>query len=628
MCGIAGFIALDDRSTEVERTMIVEAMCDAIRHRGPDHRGVFVKGRAAVGMQRLAIIDVAHGQQPIFSEDGRFAIVFNGEIYNYREIRKELEAKGRRFSTNSDTETILNTYLEFGEKCVLKLRGMFAFAILDTKDDSLYIARDRVGKKPLFFATASDGAFVFASEIKSILEYPDIDSSIDFSALDAYVTFGYVPEDYCIFRSIRKLMPGHFLTYKYHKQSTTKYWDFSYNDRDIRSARTEHELALQVREQVREAVSVRLMSEVPLGAFLSGGVDSSTIVAMMAELSDRPVKTFSIGFNEASYNELPYARLVAERFATEHHEFIVTPDLSEMVDDIAWHFDEPFADSSALPTYLVSKLAREHVTVVLSGDGGDEIFGGYSRYATNRRLGFFSYMPGLLRSVSRVLSERLSDRARGKNFLYHISLDRVGQYIDLVSHSNLPKRKKLYSDSMVRELSGYEESPEQYLRSFANTLHGSDHLSRLLYIDSKSYLPSDILTKVDRMTMAHSLEARAPLLDHKLIEFVSGIPGHMKMKASELKYIFKSSMEGILPDSILHRKKQGFAVPIDEWINDKLNDRITDTVLNNWAIREGLFRRDYIENLLSEHRVRRRDHSYFLWLIFMLELWHSKYFRN
>ncbi|MBK7704643.1 MAG: asparagine synthase (glutamine-hydrolyzing) [Acidobacteria bacterium] len=622
MCGIAGFISKDAAET-AGRERLLDAMCRVITHRGPDEQGTIVKDRAALGMRRLSIIDLKSGQQPIFDCSGNLAIVFNGEIYNYRDLKKDLEARGHKFKTHSDTETIVHAYEEFGADCVKFLRGMFAFAIYDFRDESLFIARDRVGKKPLFYSLRPDGDLVFGSELKSLLEF-GIDREIDYAALDSYLTFGYVPEEFCIFKGVRKLLPGHFLKFQNGSVTTNQYWDFDYSGTD--EAKTEAEYVELVRDKLREAVRIRLVSEVPLGAFLSGGVDSSSIVALMSEFSETPVKTFSIGFNEDTFSELKFARVAAKRFETEHHEFIVTPDLVEVVDQLVWHFDEPFADSSALPTFMVSKMAREFVTVVLTGDGGDELFAGYTRYAIDKRRSGLEKLPASVRrSLLRPLSEALPAGAKGRNFLYNTSLDAVDRYIDSVSHFGKLKKPSLYSSSMRTNLDGRDGGAEAIFRDHASKPSSGDPTDRLLYLDGKTYLPSDILTKVDRMSMAASLEARAPLLDHELIELVQKIPAGLKLKGLETKYIFKKAMEGIVPDEILYREKQGFGVPINEWINAELKNRIREDLRARKTVERGYFEAKYIETLLDEHERGRRDHSHSLWILWMLELWHRRY---
>lgn len=623
MCGIAGFINREVRDSASSENLL-DAMCRVITHRGPDEQGMAVEGRAALGMRRLSIIDLKGGQQPIYNSDGSKFIVFNGEIYNYRELREDLISRGYKFKTNSDTETIIHAYDEFGPDCVKRLRGMFAFAIWDKKDASLFIARDRVGKKPLFYSHKPGGSFVFGSELKVLLTHGEISREIDHAALDSYLTFGYVPEEFCIFKEAKKLLPGHHLLFKNGEVRTAQYWDLDYSSPpDIRS---EDEYVEVLREKIREAVKVRLISEVPLGAFLSGGVDSSSIVGFMSQILDQPVKTFSIGFNEDSFNELKYARMAAKHFGTDHHEFTLTPDFVDIIDELVWHFDEPFSDSSALPTYMVSKMARDYVTVVLSGDGGDELFAGYTRYVIDRERSGFEKLPsGLRRSVLGSVSKALPHGAKGKNFLYNVSLDAVDRYIDSVSQFNRPRRESLYSGDFRAGLNGSFGVGESVFQKLAGSTSSTGQIDRLLYLDSKTYLPGDILTKVDRMSMAASLEARVPLLDHELIEFVTRIPSELKLKSLETKYIFKKAMEGIVPNEILYREKQGFGVPIGDWINVQLKDRIHSDLTDAKTIGRGYFNLKYIYTLLDEHRRNRRDHSHALWVLWMLELWHRRF---
>ncbi|CAN5854369.1 amidotransferase 1, exosortase A system-associated [soil metagenome] len=627
MCGIAGFISKEKNAPVGERGQLLDEMCRVITHRGPDEQGTIVKDRAALGMRRLSIIDLKTGQQPIFDCAGNLAIVFNGEIYNFLELKSDLEKRGHKFKTHSDTETIVHAFEEFGTDCLKHLRGMFAFAIYDFRDESLFIARDRVGKKPLFFSKTKQGNFVFGSELKSLIEHGEISKEIDFAALDAYLTFGYVPEEFCIFKDVKKLAPGEFLIYKNGEIKTEKYWDFSYTKNS--EIKTENEYIEILREKLKEAVKVRLISEVPLGAFLSGGVDSSAIVATMSQILEQPVKTFSIGFNEDSFDELKFARIAAKHFNTEHHEFIVTPDLVEIVDDLVWHFDEPFADSSALPTFMVSKLAREFVTVILSGDGGDELFAGYTRYVTDKKRGGLEKLPKFVRqNLLQKLSEKLPHGAKGKNYLYNASLDAVERYIDSISHFGSLKKNALYAENFAENLNGDFGKGAEIYRQIAFSISSENQTDKLLYLDSKTYLPSDILTKVDRMTMANSLEARVPLLDHELIEFVQTIPAELKLKGFETKYIFKKALEGIVPNEILYREKQGFGVPIGDWINLQLKDRIHSDLLEKKTLERGYFDEKYIKVLLDEHSKNRRDHSHALWILWMLELWHRQFVDN
>lgn len=624
MCGITGFISRDSDAAEAPRADLLRRMCESIIHRGPDEQGMLVRGRAALGMRRLSIIDVKSGQQPMFTEDGSLAIVYNGEIYNFQTVRQELIGLGHSFKTNSDTEVVVHAFQEFGEACLEKLRGMFAFAIWDQRDESLFIARDRVGKKPLFYGQSDAGELVFGSELKTLLTHGGVKREVDLAALDAYLSFGYVPEEFCILKGVKKLLPGHFLRYRDGTVETKKYWDFDLTLPDER--RSEEDWASELRGKITEAVKIRLISEVPLGAFLSGGVDSSTIVAMMAKLSGKPVKTFSIGFREDSFDELKYARLAAKEFHTDHHEFIVTPDLFDLIGEVVWHFDEPFADQSSLPTFMLSKMARDHVTVVLSGDGGDELFAGYERYVIDQGRNKFASVPGFVRDkLMRRVSAALPHGARGKNFLHNVSLDPIDRYLDSISAFNGPRKEMLYSHELVDSLNGERSAGESVFRKYGSTSGLSDPIARLLYLDSKTYLPGDILTKVDRMTMANSIEARVPLLDHELIEFVGLMPSSLKMKGRETKYILKKAMEGLVPREILYREKQGFGVPIGEWINNQLRDRINDDLADSRSIGRGYFDSRYINTLLKEHANGRRDHANSLWMLWMLELWFRRY---
>jgi asparagine synthase (glutamine-hydrolysing) len=623
MCGIAGFVDLQQRLPRDEAAATLEQMCRVIAHRGPDDQGTMQTDDGAhLGMRRLSIIDLAGGHQPISNEDGTVSIVFNGEIYNYRELQPELEARGHHFQTHSDTEVIVHSYEEFGPDCVSKLRGMFAFAIWDAKKQSLFIARDRVGKKPLYYTLTSEGALIFGSELKSLLQHPSMRREINPQAIDAYLTWGYVPDPLSILKGIRKLPPGHYLTFANGRVDVTCYWDFRYEPVQGETSRRAEDYLEELRSLLSESVRLRLIADVPLGAFLSGGIDSSTIVGLMAREMSQPVKTFSIGFNEDSYNELKYARIAARHFGTDHHEFVVTPDLCQIVDDLAWFLDEPFADSSAIPTYMVSKLAREHVKVVLSGDGGDELFAGYTRYVIDQRRSGFAGLPRFVRhGLMAPLSRHLPHGARGRNFLHNVALDSLDRYLDSISIFTELNKPLLYTDAFRGQLqrNGDEVIP---FRSYAERVRTGEPLDTLLYIDSKTYLPGDILTKVDRMSMAVSLEARVPLLDHKLIEFVNSIPASLKLNGLETKHVFKQAIRDFVPAEILNRPKQGFGVPVDEWINQQLRERIHDTLTEQRTRERGYIAPAYVQLLLDEHERGRRDHSTQLWTLFMLELWH------
>jgi len=625
MCGIAGFVdrwtAGEARAGE-ERAAILQRMCDVIKHRGPDDSGYMKQTGVALGMRRLSIIDLAGGHQPISGEDGSVTIVFNGEIYNFLEIKPKLEARGHRFKTNSDTEAIVHGYEEYGPECLKQLRGMFAFAIWDERAQSLFVARDRAGKKPLYYTVTPSGTFVFGSELKVLLEHPEVEPEIDPQALDAYLTLGYVPDPLSIFKQVYKLPPGHYLIFSQGQVRVSRYWDFEFRPS---AARSEEDYLEELRVLLDESVRLRLISDVPLGAFLSGGIDSSSVVALMARHTAQPVKTFSIGFHEDSYNELKYARLTAEKFGTDHHEFFVTPDICSIVDELVWHFDEPFADSSAIPTYMVSKLARDHVTVVLSGDGGDELFAGYTRYVVDSKRRSFDHLPKVLREgLMRPLSQHLPHATWGRNYLHNVSLDPLARYLDSVSVFTALNRRSLYTQDFKRSLDS-GNYPARLFQQLIAELPSEDPLERLLYLDSKTYLPGDILTKVDRMSMAVSLEARAPLLDHKLIEFVTSIPASLKLAGWETKYLLKKAVQDLVPAEILHRPKQGFGVPIQEWINQQLRSRLRETLTESRTRQRGYLDARYVDVLLDEHERGRRDHSMQLWSLFMLELWQRQF---
>ncbi|HKO62557.1 MAG TPA: asparagine synthase (glutamine-hydrolyzing) [Pyrinomonadaceae bacterium] len=626
MCGIAGFVDLwnaTESRCKQERAQTLENMCRVIRHRGPDDQGVMVDAGVALGMRRLSIIDLSGGRQPISNEDGTVRIVFNGEIYNYRDLQSELGALGHQLQTNSDTETIVHLYEEYGPACVDSLRGMFAFALWDDREKKLFIARDRVGKKPLYYSVTRQGTLVFGSELKSLLQHPEVTREINPNAIDAYFSLGYVPDPLTIFQNIEKLPPGHHLTFQDGRLSIERYWDFKYDTNGNGHSAVDY--LDELRALLDESVRIRLISDVPLGAFLSGGIDSSAVVALMARNLDQPVKTFSIGFKEDSYNELKYARLTAKKFGTEHHEFFVTPEICDVVDELAWHFDEPFADSSAVPTYMVSKLAREHVAVVLTGDGGDELFAGYTRYVTEQKRRGFDFLPGAIKKgLMGPISRTLPHGAFGRNYLHNVSLDSVDRYLDSVSIFTAPNKNLLYTNDFSATVSS-----NQQMSSFFNELNDkvktTASLDSLLYIDSKTYLPGDILTKVDRASMAVSLEARVPLLDHKLIEFVTRIPAGMKMSGLETKHIFKQAVSDLIPAEILNRPKQGFGIPLQQWINRQLRGRIRDTLNDPRTQQRGYVSKSHVAVLLKEHENGRRDHSMALWSLLMLELWHRNF---
>jgi asparagine synthase (glutamine-hydrolysing) len=597
---------------------LIARMLSVIEHRGPDGEGHYTEPGVAMGMRRLAIIDLATGRQPISNEDGSIWVVFNGEIYNYRELRGLLLARGHKLRTQTDTETIAHLYEDEGERCVERLRGMFAFAVWDRRERRLFLARDRVGKKPLHYALAGR-TLVFGSEIKSLLQHPGVKREINLRAISDFLSFGYVPDPATAFAGVRKLPPGHTLTFKDGLINTRRYWDFDYSrDPGGRKPEPREEYYIErLRELIAESVRVRLESDVPLGAFLSGGIDSSVVVAMMAR--EMKVKTFSIGFSDSDFDELRYARIAARHFGADHHEFVVTPDVCRLVEEIVWHHDEPFADVSSVPTYVVAKMAREHVTVALSGDGGDEVFAGYERYVVDRRSRRYERIPAFLSRALLRASRALPQGAYGKRFLRNIALEPAARYVDSVTYFDRDSQLSLFSEDARRALAGYDPA-RRFELTFAKPVTRS-RLERQLYLDSKTYLPGDILVKVDRMSMANSLETRSPLLDHRLIEFAQTIPASLKLRGLETKYILKRAAAGLIPEEIINRPKQGFDVPIRRWFNRELREMLDDTLNDRRARERGDFNHRAVLAILDEHRRGVRDHSRQLWSLLVLELW-------
>lgn len=625
MCGICGKIDFTGKAVDGG---LIRSMAAALAHRGPDDEGVYLDRNAGLGHRRLSIIDLSPaGHQPMTNEDGTIWIVLNGEIYNFPELRDELLRKGHVFRSHSDTEAVIHLYEEEGVECVRRLRGMFAFAIWDARSESLFLARDRVGKKPLFYR--HDGkAFHFGSEIKAILRDPSVRRAPDHAAIHHYLTYQDVPSPWTAFQDIKKLPPAHSLTVKNGRIEIRRYWKLSYLPK---IASGEEDLKREVVERLREAVRIRLMSDVPLGAFLSGGVDSSATVALMAGVMQKPVKTFSIGFKEEAYNELRYARMVAERYGTDHAEFIVEPDAVEILPKLVWHYNEPFADSSAVPTYYVSKLAREHVTVILNGDGGDENFAGYGRYtavlfaSTMRR-----FFPASVVRAALPLITKLPHRGDPNGFIWRL-IRFCQEYArtpemrnaSFLSHFSPEMKKTLYTDDF-RRLTGGRDSFDlvagHYREAEADTV-----LDRLLYADVMMYLPDDLLVKVDIASMANSLEARSPFLDHEFMEFAARIPSSLKLNGRTTKHILKEALRGMLPPEVLFREKMGFGVPIDHWFRNDLREMAYDTLLGQTAAGRGYFRTDAVKNILDEHVSGAWNWQYHIWNLLMLELWHRQF---
>jgi asparagine synthase (glutamine-hydrolysing) len=622
MCGIAGFVessATRSAFAKDAARFLAQRMCDAIRHRGPDDEGLFVDEGVALGMRRLSIIDLSTGNQPIHNEDRTIWIVFNGEIYNYRDLRRELEAAGHRFYTATDTETIVHAYEQWGTAAIARLRGMFGLAIWDQRTRTLLLARDRIGIKPLHYAVAG-GCLYFGSEIKSLLCVPDVPRELDADALDHYLSFLYTPRDRSIFKGVNKLPPGHLLTWTDGAVHIEQYWQLPAGETFEGS---EADAVAALDGVLTDAVRSHLMSDVPLGAFLSGGVDSSTVVALMAQTAGARVKTFSIGFDVPEFDELEHARRVARHFDTDHHEFVVKPDAVSILDRLVSHFDEPFADSSAIPTWYVSEVARRHVTVVLSGDGGDELFGGYDRYLPHPRVAAFDrYSPAALRTVASAAAAALPHGVRGKNFLRHVGRDERGRYIDSVRYFGADEKPALLARDLQRQLTGDPEA--QLARHFDRYAH-LPWATQMMRFDAETYLPEDVLTKVDRMSMAHSIESRVPLLDNEVIAFASSLPASLKIRNGRRKHVLKEVAARLLPRDLLDRRKQGFGVPLGVWFRGNLRELFADTLLAPSGAANHYFQRPFVRRLLDEHLAGRRDHTLRLWQLVVFDRWHNQY---
>lgn len=629
MCGIF-CIASSDRV--VERPL-VSKLTDTLSHRGPDDAGVHVEEGVGLGHRRLSIIDLDGGHQPVFNEDGTLSIVFNGEIYNFMELKDELCAKGHVFATKSDTETILHAYEEWGEACVDRLRGMFSFAIWDRPRKRLFCARDRLGIKPFFYATFG-GTLLCASEMKAILSYPGFKREMDTAALAAYFDLSYIPAPLTIYKGIRKLPPGHTLTWEAGKARTRKYWDLTFNP-DTNMG--ESELIDRFMDLLSESVRIHLITEVPLGAFLSGGVDSGTIVALMAGATSGPVNTFCIGFGGATggyLDERAYARMIADRYSLNHRDYEVTPDLGGIVDKVVRAFDEPFADDSSIPSYFVCKMARENVTVALSGLGGDEIFTGYERHLGFRLRSVYQAVPKFLRNglLSRLV-DRLPERSDGhytvnhaKRFIRSGALPYDECYIGYLTKMSPAVRSALFSDSamMSREMEAGRSILLGHFNS-ENVKGGAGSLDRALYCDIKTYLPEDILAVTDRMSMQHSLEVRVPFLDHKFMEFCANIPSGLKMKGFKKKYLLKKAATPLLPEAILTHRKQGFVGPMASWLKNDLREYARQTLSEKALSAHGLLNPVTVKKALDDHFSGREIHDTLIWSLIVFQKWYEMY---
>jgi asparagine synthase (glutamine-hydrolysing) len=622
MCGIAGIF--DFRGPgDIDRGLL-RRMTEIIAHRGPDGDGFHFAPGIGLGHRRLAIVDLVTGDQPQFNEDGTVCVVFNGEIYNFQPLMAELAALGHAFRTRSDTEVIVHAWEEWGEDCLDRFNGMFAFALWDARREALFLARDRLGEKPLYYTTLADGRLLFASELKALALSPDIDRRLDPQAIEEFFAYGYIPDPRSIFRGVKKLAPGHSLLVRRGKPPPEPrcYWDVRFVDGGtIRREEAAEELIARLRESVR----MRMIADVPLGAFLSGGVDSSGVVAMMAGLKTEPVSTFSIAFGAKGWDESAYAAEIARRYRADHHVKEVDPNSFDLLDRLATIYDEPFGDSSAIPTFRVCAMARENVTVALSGDGGDEVFAGYRRYRWHcfeervRRV-----VPASLRrpffGIAGALYPKLDwapRPLRAKATLEELARDTTEAYFSSVSICGTALRRRLFSPGLERELQGYDGV--EVLRSHMRRCGSEDPLSQVQYADFKTYLPGDILTKDDRASMASSLEVRVPLLDHTIVEWVAGLPSHFKLHGREGKHIFKTALEPYVAKEILYRPKQGFAVPLAAWFRGPLRRRLRDTLLGPVVRESGLFDTGTIATLLDQHQSGERDHSAALWTLSMTE---------
>jgi asparagine synthase (glutamine-hydrolysing) len=624
MCGIAGFWMQQPDCSYDELSPRLQTMIHTLHHRGPDDQGTWTDGCAGLAHARLSIIDLTgHAHQPMHDGDDQIHLVFNGEIYNFQELRADLEKAGHRFHSHSDTEVIVYGYKEWGLKVLDHLRGMFAFALWDSKQQLLLLARDRVGKKPLFYHW-HDNTLLFASEIKAILTWPGVKREADLEGLHHYLTHQYVPAPWSAFKGIKKLPAAHyFVVENGHAADPKPYWRLP-SPRKTKSRPIE-ELKEELLTNLKESVRLRMISDVPLGAFLSGGVDSSAIVAMMAQQSSEPVKTFSIGFEEEEYDETRYARMVAERYETDHHELIVRPDALAVLPKLIWYYNEPFADPSAIPTYYVSEMARRHVTVALNGDGGDESFLGYRRYMDYLSDRWQRQVPLPLRALSGVVADRITPVVKRFGRLGHVQ-----KVLQQVSGTDA----EFYARSIVYfyeqdKVYGYGEAMQGYLESSALKIldpyfaEAPSMLAGTAWADIHTYLPDDLLVKVDIASMAHSLEARSPLLDHKLMEWAATIPANQKVWGTESKALLKSAMEDHLPHDVIYRPKMGFGVPIDHWLRKELKELAYDTLLSQKTIERGLFDAAFVKGLLDKHCSKSEEHHTRIWALLIMELWYQ-----
>ena len=631
MCGICGIASLKNKQPSSRE--LITSMCRTLVHRGPDDEGIYIDEEVALGARRLSIIDVEGGHQPLSSENKNIWVVQNGEIYNFPWLRKELESLGHSFRTRTDTEVIAHSYEEWGERCVDKFRGMFVFAVWDKIQKTLFIARDRLGIKPLYYTMLPDKSLVFGSELKAVLCHPEVERRVDPQALDLFLTLEYIPAPYSIFQDIYKLPAGHTLTYQHGIIDIKQYWKITppqikkekITDKDILG------YSDQLYHLLRESVNLRLISDVPLGAFLSGGVDSSCIVGLMKELGASPLRTFSIGFEDRTYNETPHARRIADRFETGHEEFILQPDALDLTDKLIHHLDEPFGDFSIFPTYLVSKMARKHVTVILSGDGGDEIFGGYEHYQAQKfaRIPLLSWAAKPAGAVVNFFTPSPQKKGawnKTQRFLQGFDHNSSLRHLRWMMFLSNKAKQKLYTDNFIAESRGSEDLDQKMpFKSLFQDMQFYDRVNGELYLDLKTYLVDDILVKVDRMSMAASLETRVPLIDHKVVEFIFGLPGPLKLRGFTTKWLFKKTMERLLPKENIYRKKEGFSIPIKQWLRTDLKDLMFDYLNERRISEEGYFSFPYIQRMIDLHLREKANFSHQLWALLVFEIWKEKY---
>jgi asparagine synthase (glutamine-hydrolysing) len=627
MCGIYGIVSLNHDS--IPGAALLSRMGAAVEHRGPDDEGKYLGRGVALGMRRLSIIDLSGGHQPISNETETVWVVCNGEIYNFLELRELLLARGHVFQSKSDTEVLVHLYEDEGLDFVKHLRGMFSIALWDTVRERLVLARDRVGKKPLY-VWRSPNTLIFASEIKSILQAEEVPRRMNLAALPEYLSLGYVPAPNTIFEGIEKLLPGHLLVYENGSITDQEYWDPQFNRIESHS---EGEWIELIREKFLESVRIRLVSDVPLGAFLSGGIDSSAVVAAMARLTDRPVKTYSIGFegDDEFYNELPYARIIAKAYATDHHEIIVRPDVSDLLPKLIWHMDEPIADSAMVTTYLVSRLARESVTVILSGVGGDEIFGGYRRYLSDNLQRHYQHLPGFIRNIwlPKALNRLPQDRHSGwrNNVRYAAAFvntagwDRVTRYSRHVGVFSPEAAAEILGSATAAQHPHHQVPSSETLRHYFGRCSDCDGLNQLIYVDLKTSLPDDLLLLTDKMSMAASIECRAPFIDSELIELTGRMPSNLKVHGLTLKYLLKKAVQPWLPAEILRRKKRGFGAPVGSWLRKDLRFLVQETLSPDQVRKRGIFDPAAVQSIITAHDSQRRDHTDHLLSLINLELW-------